>query len=371
MKAFRTVIFGKKYEINIKDENLIIYAVIAEQLSYYQTYPIKDEADIIINICQDLSHLKILKKNPAVHYEIENGFIAVFPTYKVGFYFNNNKLNIDLNIKESGNFLFSYLRKFYNIEYATREERAAQTLFEGALVPSTFFNEELILVHCSGFAKNNRAIIIGGTGGSGKTSLEIELCFNQDFTFINDDMGVIDSSGKILPNLGHPKIYGYNIIGNKLLKEKLFADRKVMDKFHWWFHKRIFGPSKVRRKFFIQNNLKYTSNAINVDKFFILSKESIKEILVEEISGQKAAELNLTVILTEYSSFLNHFYWHEFNSLLDNKKPIINYLSAKKQLLEKSAEVFNKTDNYIIRVPLNIVHSEFIKSTVELIQKTL
>jgi len=87
------------------------------------------------------------------------------------------------------------------------------------LIPSIYFNKNLAPVHCAGVSDHeNRAILIGGTGGVGKTSLEMELCRNYGCSFINDDISVLDSDGWVYPNLAFPKIYGYNLENNDKVK---------------------------------------------------------------------------------------------------------------------------------------------------------
>lgn len=368
MKLIRANIFNKSYEIVFQTENDTIYNVAKEQLSYYSTYSENENSDVVITICQDLSHHKVLKKNPAVHWEIKNGFIALFPTYQVAFYLRDKKLFVDLAIKSSGNMIFSFIRKFLNMEFATREERIAQTLFEGAIVPSVFFDNEKILVHSAGFMKGNKNIIVGGTGGSGKTSLEIELCLNHNYTFLNDDIAIIDNNGNLLPNLAHPKIYGYNLKGNPLLKKKLFSSLSVFSKFHWWFTFKLFGSSKVRRRLFIKNNINFSNQHLPLSHYFILSKERVDDISIEKISGKTAAKLHHTVILAEYSLFINHFHWHEFNSTIDNIDPIINYSIFSENLYTNALSIFGKSNNYLIRIPLEIDHAAFLKTVVKLIE---
>lgn len=369
MNSLKYILFEKKFEFIFHYKNEIINNVITEQLSYYPIFTANEEPDTIINFHKDLSHHNVVKKNPSLHIEIKNGFIAEYPTYKVAFYFRNNKLNIDFVVKHSGNFLLAGIRKFINIEFATREERIAQTLFEGVLIPSLFFDKDKLLIHSSGFSKNNSAILVGGTGGSGKTSLEIELCLNRNYSFLNDDIAVIDNKGILMPNLAHPKIYGYNLVGNQKLKRMLFLNQSLFDKIHWWINNKIFGPSKVRRRLFLKNNLKYTNQRLPLKKYFILSKENIDHVAIEQIPSKQTSSLHLNIILAEYSVFLNHIFWHEFNSTLDNDNPIITYAALRKNILLNSEKVFNTTKNYIIRIPLKIDHTQFLKDTIKLIEE--
>ena len=264
----------------------------------------------------------------------------------------------------------SFLRKMINMEFATRDERIAEILFEGALVPSTLFDKDKSIVHSSGFSKKNRTIIIGGTGGSGKTSLEIELCLNKNYKFLNDDIAVLNNIGEILPNLAHPKIYAYNLVNNKRLGKLLFENLSIRNKLTWHLTNHLFGPASVRRRLFIKNNLEFSSESHILTHYFILSREDIEKIVIQKIEPDVAASLHMNVILAEYNLFFNHLYWHEFNSTLDGNDSIIKLKDIKSNLSNNAYSTFKKTNNYIIRIQFHINHQEFIKKTVQLIEET-
>jgi hypothetical protein len=367
MKKIYVKIFSKNILINIKYPNDIINKTLDEQFSYYETFSENDEPDLIINLVENFDHLKVLQRNPSIHSEIENGFIADFTNFKTAFYKKNGKLECALNIKSSGNIFFSFLRKVNNIEFATREERIAQILFESVLIPALFFDDKKILIHSSGFVNNNKGILIGGTGGSGKTSLELELCLNQGYSFTNDDIAVVNLNAELLPNLAHPKIYGYNLVNNDHLKRNLLKNRTLLDITQWHLKSKLFGSAKVRRRLFIRDNFNFTNQKVKLTKYFILTKEEREDIVVEKISHEKAVQLHLNVILAEYSQLINNIYWHEFNSVANNRIPILTYSQLNETWGKNSESILSQLDNYIIRIPFNIKHEDFLKTVSKLI----
>lgn len=367
MKSIRAKIFSKNILIDIKYNDDIINKILEEQFSYYESFPENENIDLIVNVVDSFNHLNIIQKNPSIHSEIDNGFIAEFGNYKTAFYKKNDKLVCELCIQSSGNKFFSLLRKIDNIEFSTREERVAQILFESILIPSLFFDEEKILIHSSGFVKDNKGILIGGTGGSGKTSLELELCLNQGYSFTNDDIAVVNSNAEVLPNLAHPKIYGYNLIDNNRLKKNLLKNKSLLDITQWHLKSKILDSSKVRRRLFLRDNFKYTSQKIKLSKYFILMKEEREGIIAEKISSQKAAQLHLNVIIAEYNQLINNIYWHEFNSIANNREPILTYSRLRERWERNSQQILAQLDNYIIRIPFNIKHKDFLKSVSKLI----
>jgi hypothetical protein len=370
MKKIRTKIFSKNILIDIKYENRTIVEALEEQFSYYDSFSENENVDLTINIVNSFSHLKVIQRNPSIHSEIRGGFIAELGNFKAAFYKTENQLVCELFIQPSGNRFFSFLRKVNNIEFATREERVAQILFESILIPSLFFDNEKIVVHSSGFVKNDKAILVGGTGGSGKTSLELELCLNKGFSFINDDIAVVNKDAKVLPNLAHPKIYGYNLQNNKTLKEKLLNGKSILDIAQWHIKSKLLGSSKVRRRLFIRNNFAYTNKSVKLSKYFILMKEDVKEISIEKITSEKATQLHLDVIFAEYSHFLNNIYWHEFNCLASNREPILTPSELRLNWERNSKAILSQLDSYIVRIPLQVEHKDFLKKVSNLIAET-
>ena len=104
---------------------------------------------------------------------------------QISFEKENEFLYIKAYIKFEKSFLIRFFKKIINWEYTSREEKIGQTIFEQILVPTTFFYSNYFPVHSSAFlTPDNKVIIIGGTGGVGKTSLGMEYCLNRNYKFL-------------------------------------------------------------------------------------------------------------------------------------------------------------------------------------------
>lgn len=368
MRIIKKKVFEKNIEIVFEYENQKIFNSVAEQFSYYDDVAGSESIDLSIKVCRDFNHHSILQRNPSIHSEIKNGFIIDYKTHRTAFYKSGEKLNADLLIKVAEGLASKALRKLNNIEYATREERAAGIIFETILIPSLFFYDDKAVIHSAGFAIDGKAVLIGGSGGGGKTSLEIELCQNKNYTFLNDDIAVVSKSAEVLPNLNHPKIYAYNLKGNEKLREKIIDNKPFADRMQWELKTKLFGPSKVRRRLSIKN-YQYTNKNVPLEKYFILSKENVSEINLDKISSEDAAKISVNIILTEYAQFFNHILWHEFNSISKGKSPIITFDEIKNRQEKAAKNVLQKTNNYVLRIPLEIDHREFISEASEKIME--
>jgi hypothetical protein len=331
------------------------------QLSYYTRVEKNIVPDIVVNIVDSFSHFKPLCSNPSVHKEIENGFIAEYNTCRVAFRMSS-KLIIDIMVKTEKNSLLRFLKKINNMEFASREERIGQLLFELAIIPALFFEKDLFLVHSSSFVnKTNNAVLIGGTGGVGKTSLEIDLCMNKKLNFLNDDIAVISNDGLVYPHLSLPKIYAYNLKDNDELKRKIFKDKSFSDKLFWFLRKKFLGEDKVRRK--IQPEKVYggySKKPAQLEKYYFLFRENVPGIKVKKISGEAAAENTVNIIKAEYYDFINHLYWHKYNCNISGKIPVFDIDEIIRRWGSGLKEVFSKVDNSVISIPFNINHRQMI-----------
>lgn len=359
-------IFGKKVQFQLLGNEKQVQTF-TEQFSLYSLLENNDHPDLKIIIGGTI-HKDILSINPKIHHEIKNGFRGLYPKILVEYKYDDI-FNAHIVLEKKKNSFIEHLKKLNNIQFSSIDERLAQIIYELVLVPSVYFDNQKFLVHSSAFKKSNGgAILIGGTGGVGKTSLEIELCMNHGFSFISDDISVVDVNSNIWPNLSFPKIYAYNLKNNPILNSRIFSKRSLYDKFAWKLKHFLNGPSGVRRTISpVDAYGSYEKKETKIEKYYILNKRNVKEISCEKIDSSKAAAMSLYVMQTEYFSFNNHVLWHEFNCEVLNSNPILNLHLVLNRWLEESEKVFSKIDCYLINIPFNIDHKEFTKIVGDLI----
>lgn len=362
-------IFDKIVEINFtSNHNILQQEALFEQLDLYTKIDSYDKSDIEVFITDEVPRSNAGLINPSIHTEIENGFACSQHKFAYSFQFKD-KLIIHIALKREGNKFISYLKKLNNIEYASINERLGQIFFELIMVPSIYFDPDKFLIHCSSFNNpNGEAILIGGTGGVGKTSLEIELCMNRKYSFVSDDIAVLNNKGEVLPNLAFPKIYAYNLVNNSKLKKEIFKKRSIDDKLAWKFKTLLLGANKVRRKVSPASVYHgYEKDNVKASKYFILMRENRSDISVQKVDARTAAEMSIKVIQTEYAQFNNHILWHEFNCLSNNANPILSLKEVINNWENKLVSVLNEIDCQIIFIPKSMPHSQFIKEVSDII----
>lgn len=363
-------IFGKIVEIEFHSSaNKQQIDAINEQFDLYLSHDKSSITDIKINIGKVNDANSVLSVNPSLHLEYKNGFQGKYPKVSVEI-LKTDILTVNVNVEPKRNALINYLKKLNNIQYCTIDERITQVLYELVLVPLIYFDKSKFLLHSSAFKKKNGgAILIGGTGGVGKTSLELELCMNRGFSFIADDISIVDDENYIWSNLSYPKIYAYNLKNNDKLKNRIFKNRSFSDKLAWKFKHFLNGPAGVRRTISpIEAFGTCQIQKTKIDKYYILIKSNVEKIKLEKISNKKATMMSLSVMQAEYYSFNNHILWHDFNCQALSKEPILNLNETFNRWQMISEKVFENFGCYIIHIPFNISHKEFTNSVAQLIE---
>ncbi|MBI9073601.1 MAG: hypothetical protein JEY94_18535 [Melioribacteraceae bacterium] len=365
-------IFGKVVEFQVEQSDKVIIENLKTQFDYYDFADQNAKTEILIEIVKSSVFNNCVAVNPSIHGEKENGFVARYRNYDVNYQIDEDRLKFTLTIKHTKNALLRLAKKINNIEFVSREERIPQIIVESILVPAVFFDLRKFIVHSSSFMNpDGEVILLGGTGGVGKTSLGIEFCTTRKYKFVNDDIAVLDEDANIYPNLALPKIYSYNLVGNKPLKKKIFSSRSLADRFIFELKKIIQGPSKVRRKIDLESVYSgYIKNAVKAGKYFILTRQNVEKLSIEEVSAELASKINFDIIQAEYSQFFNHLSWHKFNSAILNKNTILTNEKIKTQMLDLGEKAFKKMDCFIVKIPIKIDHKKFVKELADLIETT-
>lgn len=347
--------------------NLINSAYKSTLLNELIVYQSKDEINTI-KITDDWStfNYKLISNNPSSHFYYENAIYIKEKMMDVAFVFDNintlKKVYFKLNFAPT--IFRRTARKWLNMQFTNRMQNIGQIFHENILIPMIFFNANLVPIHASGVEVNESALLFGGTGGVGKTTLELELCFHQNHSFITDDIAIMDINGSIFPNYNYPKIYGYNLIENSSLNKTLFKNESVLSKLHWFLHKNIFGLNKVRRKispFDLYKNV--LTEKAQLKTYFILSKNDCNEVSKTKLGVREAINMTTEIIFTEYAYFFNHIRWHHFNAIINKKKPILTVNELEKKWAIILNTVFKELEIYMINIPLEISHNKFKKQT--------
>jgi len=344
--------------VNITIENKEIEEILMNELKLYE----KDtgEENINIYIVDKIELNDKYSNTPSIHKTFDNGFIANFGSNKVLYKKENQIIDIYLEIDMRK----SFLRKFLSMAYKYNYETVGQIIHELILVPANFFIQNKALIHASSMKheRTGKTILFGGTGGVGKTSLELLLCRDLEYSFISDDIAIVDNSGAVYPNLSFPKIYAYNVVGNVELRNLIFKDKNIIDKFQWNLKKRLRGDSSVRRALsplYLYKKIEIKKR--NVDEYYMLYKtNTVDNITIEKLNYRDASDMTLKIIKNEYQSVFQHITWHEYNCKLMGFNPILKLDDILDRWLDLYMQLFKNIQCYTVKIPIDIKHDEFL-----------
>jgi hypothetical protein len=344
--------------VGITIEDKEVKEILMNELKLYEED--RGKTNINIYIVDKIKFDYKYSNTPSIHKTFNNGFLADFGSNKVLYKRKNNITEIYLEINMKKNFL----RKFLNIAYRYNFENIGHIIHELILVPANFFIHNKAIIHASSMKHRitGKTILFGGTGGVGKTSLELLLCRELEYNFISDDIAIVDNNGIIYPNLSFPKIYAYNVVENIELKNLIFQDKNVIDKLQWSFRKKLRGNSSVRRALsplYLYNNIETKENKI--DEYYMLYKsKTVNKIAIEKLNFEDAADMTLQIIKNEYHSVFQHITWHEYNCKLMGFKPILELDDMLNRWLDLYLQIFKNIQCYTIKIPMDINHDEFL-----------
>lgn len=360
-------IFGLPVKIACKGNNPDLAKSLDDQ---FGSYPQTDQQPAVtIKLMPDRFPVA-LQTNPSTHCLIENGFSIRYPKYEVAYQQDSSGLTISLRLKDQGNRLIKYLKKFNNIQYNGLEERVGQIVWENCLYPATYFMPGYTLIHSSGFSvNNNEVLLLGGTGGVGKTSLELRLSKNSKFGFLNDDIAVINKAGKVFPNLSWPKIYAYNLQDNPAVKELLMKDRTADDKLAFNIKKRLWGVHKARRT--IDPHTLFSSvpdNPLPLRKYILLSRGNYPKLALQRLAPDNVPDMNISIIKSEFVDFESHLSWHDYNATLAGGTPVLRLREVHTSWESIQKQIFEDVACYMLQIPEDIGHHRFVEETAKLLE---
>ncbi|MTI31135.1 hypothetical protein [Xanthovirga aplysinae] len=366
-------IFGKKIKVNVG--NSVESQILREELGVYKEVAGAIQPDLTINYLPS-SNLNAESRNPSLHLNSLEGFEVKMVDANVVFNFKEGKLNkidFSLNDRYRGKYLLSHLKRFYNIQYKTTSEAIGQAFHEYVLVPAMFFDPSYSVVHASGiYSEEGTTVLFGGTGGVGKTSLELELCLNNKASFLCDDIAIVNNEGYVFPNLAYPKVYAYNVEGNNSMKAKVLGGKGILDRFQWYFWNKLIGPNRVRRRIHPKKIYgKVTSDRQKLNKFIILFRSHVSKLELKEISPEKAAKLNASVIASEYADFFNHIHWHEYNRRALDQDSFLSFSQMKKRVENNLNKALHSSECFLLHIPMDMPHENFKVEMGGLLKKML
>lgn len=333
--------------------------ILQKELAAYPPAAAPGEPDLVVRYAP-VEYTGLRFANPSVHCEMEDGFIVRGRMATVRFRLAGTRLlGVDFYPVAARSPLMRGLRRMADMQYTSREERTGVIFHEWVAGPAAYWAPDLALVHASSFSDARGVTLIGGTGGTGKTSLALELCLRHGFRFIADDISFIGEDGHVWPNLAWPKIYGYNLEGDPELTARLLGGRTAADRLHWALHRRR-GPAFVRRRMAPADLYdECDREGRPLYRYVILIREDRSDIHISDISPTHAAAMSVRVMQAEYAGFHNHLHWHAVNRAAEDRQPTVSVSEVLQRWQDMLAHVLDRASCQLARIPRSMEHGAF------------
>lgn len=351
-------IFGQS--VSFQTDNSRIFSAFDSVLALYTDSVNEEYINIEINIDNCIKTENLLHNNPKDHFTYSDGFGIEYGEFFI-YYQINKKINIKCFIKE-----LNFLKQFRSIGFSNLEESLSLIIHEFILLPIMNFIPQYAPLHVSAFKNNSNGdlVLFGGTGGVGKTSLELLFCGELNYSFVADDMVVVNTNSEVYPNLSYPKIYAYNLESNKSMTNTILKGRGLIDIAHWYIRKKVKGLSAVRRSVAVDKLYdEFEVDKVKATKYFFLFRtNTVSDIKVERVSKDVAISNSIRILKNEfYSTFYRKIDLYEYNcNLGKSTSSLVSMLNIENNLNQVFNQFFNEVDSFIIKIPLKMEEKDFL-----------
>ncbi len=349
----RKNIFGKCFQFSYEKE---FEQLVAESIEMYADSE-SSVVDVQVHIASDMPKIQPSSINPKPHQKFKEGMLTSYANADIYWSWvgpQQLKAVLVMNKKQFG-FFKREIIKFLSMEYSREVEIFEQVLHELVFVPAVYFFDDRAPVHAAAVSMGDKAFLLAGTGGVGKSSALLALRHESQIRFISDDVAVISADGKVFPNMAWPKIYGYNCAGSEL-KEEILAGRGWLDRLHFDIKNKK-NPANVRRK--MQPNRLFSqvqTDSIDISSLFYVVREDVPDICITELTLNAAVQMTAAVMSAEYAMFHNHLYWEDYNAQATNQSAMLTMREVERNWQAVFKSGFSAIARYKVSIPFAIDH---------------
>jgi hypothetical protein len=364
MLVISRLIFGKNVAFHVTEP---LVELLLGSLEGYPDVQSDRAPDISIRFGEVGTTEPLLSRNPSTFQRFERFVITDFPHGRISWKPSVTDRALSIKVDFALRSLrMTYRQKFRSLEYSSEVEAFEQLLHELVLVPSMYFFSDRAVIHAAAVSVDGKAVLLTGTGGTGKTSGLLSMRHADGVEFLADDIGVLAADGIVFPNLAWPKIYGYNL-GVHVKKEELLSGRSFADRLHFNMRYKV-NPARVRRKLTAQKLFGSVSpKPVPLNTALFLFRQNIKQMVVEDLPTSLAVEMSLAVMRTEYDHLHRFFFWDCYNSLALGRSPLLNLEDVMNNWRQTLTRIYSNASVKIVRIPSGIGHDEYLAGIREIV----
>jgi hypothetical protein len=156
-------------------------------------------------------------------------------------------------------------------------------------------------IHASSLARDGEGTAIVAWGGIGKTSAALKLITEHGFSFLSDDLGLVDDTGTIWRTPKRLQVYAYNLEGEERLRSMLLDGRSVLDRASWEWKLQRRGPKGVRRRVSAEElfGAQSVAERAPLKRVFCLERGDASDFEAREITTEELSHRAAEVVMHE------------------------------------------------------------------------
>jgi hypothetical protein len=325
-------------------------------ISFLSVYPDGDPSarpDVHVSLKRHVSddfNSHPIAINPQSHHEFQDGFGISIPLRGQIVWQKQADILVHMylaNFIRNRNILFKIFDREFNAPY----QYIGEILHELILVPTAlFFYENVLAIHGSAIVdKEGSVIVFSGTGGVGKTFLEMRFLLDNQYAFFSDDITLMGEEGVVYPNLAFPKIYKYNVSQLPALKRYIQERYGLLSRMQWVLYpaipymgkycRRVLNPERI-------SQIPIPEKGRLKHFYFLFRSKHVKRIECETLDAEKAWKSSYRIMRAEYHRMFTHIGYHEYNRTMCRLPEIV----AERDVEKKYTEIFGRLKNVTFRL---------------------
>jgi hypothetical protein len=160
-------------------------------------------------------------------------------------------------------------------------------------------------IHASSLSRDGEGTAIVAWGGIGKTSAALKLITEHGFSFLSDDLGLVDETGTIWRTPKRLQVYAYNLEGEERLRSLLLDGRSVLDRASWEWKLQRRGPKGVRRRVSAEElfGAQSVARSAPLKRIFCLERGDALDFEARTITTEELAHRAAEVVMHEIEPF--------------------------------------------------------------------
>lgn len=219
------------------------------------------------------------------------------------------------------------------------------------VVSVLLLRKKCCFIHSSIFSIDQKATVIAGTGGCGKTSLLFKILENREFKYVAEDFGVVSGDGAAIYSPKNISMYASDYDwGSKTAIDFVSNKLPHLFRFRWNIARKFFKQDpliKVPPHIFIGKDRIETS--AHVHSVLYMVRRNIPKVTIDKVGTEELIDRVINSSFRELKTLL------EILKQMNANAPLCYEIPSEKDLIYSTKDIlgkgFSKSNNYIVGIP--------------------